>query len=160
MLVVVPTLYCVIQVMTQALLAEARPLTVTYLSIGRATVLLLLAVPLTSSLGIDGLAIAVLTAFVNDVFWRIAVTRRHLQVRHRMLWPWRTFASAGAAYVAGFGAAWSVDHALPGIGGLTIALAAGFAAFVVVLIAAGGLTPADRERLAKVRQRFSRKQLA
>jgi O-antigen/teichoic acid export membrane protein len=154
MLLVVPALYCLTTLQSQALLAVDRPLTVTKITVTRALIVIGGGVPLTLVMGLTGMALATLVAYAVDLAWRVAVTRPHLAVSGPLPWPARTVLATVVAYAAGFGVARAIDAANDGVAGLLVAMVAGTLAFVALFVLAGGLTSADRARLRSLADRL------
>ncbi|MBA2637765.1 MAG: polysaccharide biosynthesis protein [Solirubrobacterales bacterium] len=147
MLLVVPALYCLTTLQSQALLAFDRPLTITKITVTRAVIIVGGGVPLTLVMGLTGMALATLVAYAVDLTWRVATTRRHLAVEGPLPWPLRTVLATVVAYAAGFGAARVIDAANDGAGGLLVALVAGSLAFFALFVLVGGLNDSDHRRL-------------
>jgi O-antigen/teichoic acid export membrane protein len=156
LLLLIPALASMSGIQGQVLIAGDRPLMSTTVSVTRMTLTLGLTVPLTLSLGVTGAALAFVLGYALSVTWLQALTRRDLSQPFRDLWTVRQLVGLPIAYAAGYVAARLVDHALPRPAGLPLALAAGASAFATALVAVGGLSERDRERMAAVRARFRR----
>jgi O-antigen/teichoic acid export membrane protein len=155
LLLLVPALASLSGIQGQVLIAGDRPLTATTVSLTRMAFTLAATVPLTLWLGATGAALALVAGYGVSISWLSVLTRRHLSRPVGELWPARQLVGIVAAYAAGYGAAWVVDHALPRPAGLPVALAAGGAAFLMALVAVGGLEERDRARMADARARLA-----
>jgi O-antigen/teichoic acid export membrane protein len=155
-LLLVPPLYCVLTLQGQALTVLNRPLTVTWLTVVRAVVMVAAGAALSVRFGITGMAAGWLLGYAVDLVLRTVTVRRCMVTPITRIWPPRSMLALAAAYAAGFAAARAVDAAL-GLAGVVVALAAGAAAFALAYAAAGGLTQEDRSRLSRLRARLARR---
>lgn len=151
-LLFVAVLYCVTMVQGTALIALDRPGHSALITALHAVVIIALAVPLISWFGITGAALAQLGGYVVDLVVRTIALRGHVSAA-AVVPIVRPAAALVAAYVAGFAGARVVDEAVAGPLGLPAALTAGTACFAVALVATGGVTPGDRERLSAIAER-------
>lgn len=159
-LLLVAVIHSITAMMSHALLAFGKPWTVTAISVTRAVIVVALGVPLTISLEVTGMALAMLAGFLVDLIWRVAATRPHLAAAGMLPWPTRSVVAAGLAYAAGFATARGIDTAVDGLLGLGAALIAGTLAFALVFPVAGGPTSGDRDRVRALRDRLRRRQTA
>lgn len=153
LLLLVPAAFCVMTLLGQALLAVDKPLTFSKLSAMRAALIVATGVPMTLWLGITGMALATLVAFGLNLVAVAVAARPHVRGDGLLLWPRKVLIGVLLAYVAGFAVARLVDAAVGGLGGLTLALLGGSAAFVAILTVGGGLTTEDRRRVGQLKAR-------
>jgi O-antigen/teichoic acid export membrane protein len=149
-LVLVPGFTAMTAVQTTALMARDRPLT------GSAWAAIRLAVTITAAwilgdrIGIEGVALGVLTGVITQFTLQLTTTRHYLHSPLRTLWPVRQILGLVAAYCAGFAAAFAIGRLVPGVLGIPPATLAGAVAYGAAYLVVGGLLERDRERLAVV----------
>jgi O-antigen/teichoic acid export membrane protein len=124
--------------------------TASVIAVARLVLTVAATIPLVRWRGAEGVALGLLCGLVFDCLAFTAVVRRRMRRPLSEYWRLHQLAAMVAAYGAGFGVARAVDHAMSGLAGLVPALAAGSAAYLAVLFAAGGLAPRDRERLGQM----------
>jgi O-antigen/teichoic acid export membrane protein len=156
-LLAVPAVVTVASVQRHALLAVDRPGLTSMVALAKMLITVAATVVLTGRVGITGAALGVLAGACAEVMWLGVPTAKTLSAPMRVLWPRRQMAAIAIAYAAGFGTAHAVGSALPGVGGLPAALAAGALAYALALAAAGGVNGRDRARasalVARLRHR-------
>ncbi len=145
-----PVLGSITVAQTQGLWAVDRPGTTSVIAVTRMVITIVLLIVLTPPLGIAGPAISLLAGYLwHAVFGGIAL-KPYLTQRLRVSWPIRERLTLVVAYAGGFAAAHAVEHAVPGTGGMVLALTAGTAAYVPLFIGCGGLNTRDRQRLGQL----------
>ena len=150
LLLVMPALTVMTSAQGLALLAHDRPLTQTFVQIGRMVFTIGATVPLTLAMGITGTALAVTAGYAIELVVRWQMTRRYLSQPPSALWPHREMVATLAAFAAGFASARLTDSALPTLPGVLAALAVGTIVYAVTLFLTGGLNSRDRERMVSV----------
>jgi O-antigen/teichoic acid export membrane protein len=151
LLALYPALASIAVAQTQALYTVDRPGLTSIIALCRMALTVALTVLLTPSVGLTGPAIALLAGFVLDIGWRALALRRHLMSPLPLTWSRREQLALVIAYGGGFGAARQAFDALPSTGGLLLGLAAGTAAYGVLLVLVGGINQRDRQRLVELR---------
>ena len=146
-ILLVPLLATVSGIQAHMLFAVDRALTVSAIALMRLVTILSLSVVLTVKVGIVGTAAAIAIGYTVDVVLGLRVARRYLEAPVSALWRYREMAALILAYGLGFITARATDTVLEGVLGTFVALAAGTAAYVIV-VAAGGINRRDRERLS------------
>lgn len=155
-LLVMPALYSVGTLQTNALIALERPGVASAITAVTATLVVAAGVALSAAYGVTGLAAAYVGGYVFDLVARTIATWRHMSGSLRALWRPMTALALVPAYAAGFAAARVIDDAL-GLLGVFPAVAGGALAFALVLVLMGGVPASDRARIgAMVKQRFPR----
>jgi O-antigen/teichoic acid export membrane protein len=156
----VPPLAAVSTVQGQALLAADRPLRVTAITIGRCLVTVATTYVLVRTVGVWGAGAGWTAGYVVAVVWQNVAVARHLDTPMRGLWPLRQALVLPVAYGAGFVVARVLDGAIPGHGGLVVALALGSVAYAAALLLLGGFGDRDQARWQELRARLARRQAA
>jgi O-antigen/teichoic acid export membrane protein len=131
-----------------ALVAVDRPWVTSAIAGVKMAVTAVASIGLTLWIGMTGTALGLLVGAVVEVALMAALTARYLDAPMRLLWPRRERAAIVSAYIVGFAAARATVSALPGLAGLVPALATGTLAFLLTLVAAGGVNDRDRARAA------------
>lgn len=149
-----PFLLMLASVQGMLLFAADRPIVTTVASVTALAVTLGLAIPLSQRLGVTGMAIAIVAGQLVDATVPMATARRQLRLGLRHFWPARQMAALGLAYGAGFAVAHWVDASTPALAVVPVALAAGMATFVAVVLGLRGINDRDRGRLALIATRL------
>jgi O-antigen/teichoic acid export membrane protein len=150
LLMLYPAIGSITVAQTQGLWAVDRPGITSVIAVTRMIVTIVLLIVLTPPLGIAGPAISLLAGYAwHAVFAGIAM-RPYLTQRLRVSWPIRERLALAVAYAGGFGAAHAVEHALPGTGGMVVAVTAGGVAYLPLFVVCGGLNARDRQRLGQL----------
>jgi O-antigen/teichoic acid export membrane protein len=147
-LLAVPAAASLANIQRRAFLAVDRPWVTSALGCAKLAITAVLTVVLTLWLGTTGTALGLLGGAAAEVATIAVLGARYLETPIAVLWPPREQAALVAAYAAGFAAARGVAVVLPGVAGLLPALAGGALAYVLVLVAAGGINDRDRGRAA------------
>lgn len=155
-LLLVPPLYCALTLQTQALTVLGRPLTVTWITLVRAVVMVTAGAALSVPFGITGMAVGWVIGYSADAVLRTTAVRSSMVTPITAIWPARSLLALAIAYAVGFGVAHAIDASL-GLLGVLVALPAGTAAFALAYVVAGGLTDQDRDNLSKLRLRVERR---
>ena len=156
LLLLLPPLSATTAMFGHVLNAHDRPLTGSYIAMGRTVVALPLIAMFTVAWGITGAALAIVTSYLLSVGIEYLVTRRHLSRDAWSLWSPRAAGAQVAAYAAGFGTAWYSERLFDALWGLTIALPAGFIAYCATLYIGGGFNARDRARGRDILRRAGR----
>jgi O-antigen/teichoic acid export membrane protein len=159
-LLAVPAVTTMSQMQVNALIAVDRPVVTTGLAIVRTIVTVGLAVPLGVNDGATGVAIALLAGTVVQFVLQLRLTAQLLARPFLEYWPPRQMGALAIACVLSFLGAHAVYAELATPGGLVLALAAGSAVFIAIVLLLGGILPRDRARLAELRRYASAKRLA
>jgi O-antigen/teichoic acid export membrane protein len=147
LLAIFPAMASITVTQTQALWAINRPGLTSVVAMVRLAITVVLLVILTPRLGVTGPAIALLTGYLAVIALSGLALRPSLARPLRETWPLRERFALLGAYAVGFGAAHAVEHLVPSIGGLLLALIAGTIAYSAVFFIGGGLNDRDRHRL-------------
>jgi O-antigen/teichoic acid export membrane protein len=147
LLLVVEALIAVAAVFISALYAADRPLVTTAANLAAMAITVGAGIPLARELGVAGPALASLAGQTALIGVMLPYVARELVAPLRVVWPVRCLVSILAAYGAGFAVARIVDDGLPGPAGALVALGVGAIAYVVALVATGGLLARDRQRI-------------
>jgi O-antigen/teichoic acid export membrane protein len=153
-LLLIPALHAVSNVQGAALAAGDRPLVSSVVTVGRTVVLVIAGIALSAWIGITGMALAMLLAYVIEVVWFALLVRSTFGSPGRILWPYRSFVAMVLAYGGGFAVARLLDGALSGVLGLGAGLVGGSIAYAAIFLLAGGLTAQDRTHVAALRRRL------
>jgi O-antigen/teichoic acid export membrane protein len=160
LLMLVPPLAVIAGIQTDVLTAVDRPLLTSGISVGRLAAVIGLSIPLAMWLGPTGAALGLAAAYAVSVVVGSLLTFPYLSNPLRSLWPARQLLAVALGYAAGFGCARALDSALPGVGGCAAGLVGGCLADAAVILALGGLTSVDRQRIAAVRSKVSARRSA
>jgi len=159
LLMLFPALASITVTQTQALWATDRPVHTSTIAMLRLIVTIVLLVWLTPSLGVTGPAIALLAGYLAAIIMGGIALRPFLTQPLRITWPLRERFALVAAYGAGFAAAHGIEHAIPSVIGLLLALLTGTFLYAAAFLLCGGLNPRDRRRLTEV-LRWGRSRIA
>lgn len=159
-LLVVEALVAVASVLISALYAADRPLVTTWANVAAMVVTVGAGIPLAQSMGVTGPAVALLAGEIVLIAVLLPFIARELVAPLRVLWPIRCLVAIVLAFTAGFVVARIIDQALPEPLGAIVGIVAGAMAYVVMLVAGGGLLPRDRQRIAGVFARIRQRQAA
>jgi O-antigen/teichoic acid export membrane protein len=147
-LLLLPALAALQGIQGQTLLtAVGKPGTSTWISLARASITLVLTIPLTAWLGATGTALGLVAGAVLVLPVTIRQARRHVSAPISRWCGRRDLFAVACAYAGGFIAARAVDGALAGIPATAVALIAGSAGYALAFVLAGGVHARDRERL-------------
>jgi O-antigen/teichoic acid export membrane protein len=146
-LLLVPALTTIVVVLSQSLIATNRPLATSTSALIRLIATFSAVWILTKSMGITGTAIGMAVGGAAQLAGQLALVQRDVFRLFLSWWPPRQMLAQLLAYCASFAAARAVVIALPGLGGLLISLSLGVAAYLAVLVTAGGLTARDWSRI-------------
>jgi O-antigen/teichoic acid export membrane protein len=144
-----PALASVTATQTQALWATNRPGRTSVIQTVRLIVTVVLLVVLTPSIGILGPAIALVVGYLAVVILNGIALRPFLSRPLRVTWPLRERCVLVAAYAGGFLATNRVEHVLPSLAELPVALVAGTIAYAVLFVAGGAVNKRDHRRLGE-----------
>jgi O-antigen/teichoic acid export membrane protein len=147
LILLIPALFTMSSSQNMALLALDRPWRSTAISAIRMAVAVSASVALTVAIGITGAALGAVIGYSLEFLLQIQSTRRHLQCPLRGLWPARQMVGLALAYAAGFLAAALLQGPGDSVGRILLSLAGGAVAYIVVIVAVGGLLRRDRQRL-------------
>lgn len=150
LLMLYPALGSITVAQTQGLWAVDRPGMTSVIAVTRMVVTIVLVIVLIPPLGIAGPALALLAGYAWHAFFAGIALKRHLTQRLRVSWPIRERLALLVAYAGGFAAAHTIEHAVPGTGGLALALVAGTGVYGPLFIGCGGLNARDRQRLGQL----------
>ena len=150
LLALFPVLASVTVTQTQALWAVNRPGLTSVISLVRLALTIVLLVLLTPKMNMVGPALALLAGFLVVIVFSGGALRHHLSRPLRATWPLRERFVLVLAYAAGFGAAHTVEAAVPSVLALPLSLLAGAAAYGVALLLCRGLNQRDRARLGEL----------
>jgi O-antigen/teichoic acid export membrane protein len=148
-----PALASVTVAQTQALWAIDRPGLTSVVAGVRLAVTMALLVTLTPAIGIVGPAIALLAGYVVVIALNGVALRSTLSRPLRAIWSLRERLALVAACGAGFLVATLIEHSIPSAAALPLSFGASALAYVLVLVAAGGLNARDRARLGELLER-------
>jgi O-antigen/teichoic acid export membrane protein len=154
-ILLIPALFTMSSSQNMALLALDRPWRSTAISALRMAVVVGASVALTLAIGITGAALGALIGYSLELLLQVQSTRRHLQSPLHVLWPARQIFGLLVAYPAGFLVAALVQGPGDDLPRLVLGLTSGAAAYLVVLVAVGGLLQRDRRRLHHLRRRLA-----
>jgi O-antigen/teichoic acid export membrane protein len=150
LMLLVPAMMAGLALQTQALYALDRPLLTSALAAVQMIVTLATSIPMAITLGVTGVALGLVCGCVAQFAMQAVILQRQMVSPLRSLIPYRNLAVIALAYGAGFFVARTLDSAVPGPGGLLVALAMGSVAYAACIVVGGGVLPRDRERLASV----------
>jgi O-antigen/teichoic acid export membrane protein len=159
LLLLFPVLASITTTQTQALWAVERPGLTSFIQLARLAVTIVLTIVLTPRLGIIGPAIALLAGFMVVVIWNTSALRPFLHRSMHKTWALQQRLALLAAYAAGFAGAHVVEHAIPTVSGLALALATGTLGYGAALLATGGVNERDRRRLGETIERLRARRL-
>lgn len=151
--VVNPALATLTTLQGVALMAADRPLSTTYAQVAGVVATVVSTVALTLWLGITGTAVGVLVGPSVVIVCMGMALRHDLSTPLLRLWPLRNMLAAVGAYAGGFAAARLLASAVPYPGGIVAGVAGGALAYLLVFVAAGGMTQGDWSRLRRIRRR-------
>ena len=134
-------------IQVQFLFALGHPGQVSQLMLGRAAMTLVLTAPLTFFYGATGAAAALLGGFLLELLLALRVLQRRLRPHEAEITP-LPWVSLGLATAGAWVSARLVDRALVGLPGAAVAVAAGIAAYAVVVLARRLVTVAELRALA------------
>ncbi len=155
LILLVPAIVGVVSILGTALVAADRPWITSVIAIIRMVVTLVLMVGFTYWFSLTGTASALVIGYAGSATFYFVVTRRHMGMPIWSLWTPRQIAGQVLAYAGGFLVSRLVDDATPGPGGLLLALTAGGAAYVLLILAVGGISPRDRRRIREARTKLA-----
>lgn len=143
-------------VLRNALYAVNRPLRTTVSAFLRLALTAGATIPLTHAYGAAGPAIALCIGLVADILFTGSTVVRHLSTSLHVLWPPRQLAAMAVAGVTGFVVAEAIYDQIDAVPGLLLALVAGTATYLVVLLG-GGWQPRDRQRALAAADKLRRR---
>lgn len=150
LILLMPAVVTASTIQSQALLAAGRPFSTTVAAGGRMVCTVVATVALVPGLGVTGAALGMIVGCLVDLGWKSVLVRTELSSAARDLWPYRLALALGLAFAGGFAVAMFLDLVVGGLLGLTLALGAGTVAYAIILVAVGGVTARDRQRIADV----------
>jgi O-antigen/teichoic acid export membrane protein len=154
LLIAYPALVTVASAQNQALWSVDRAGLTSITALGRLAVTLSLTVALTPTLGVTGPAFALVAGLLLDIFCKAVALRPFLSRPVSDSWPLLERAALLLAYGYGYAGARAAELAFGSPLRLFAALAAGTVAYLVALLALGGVNERDRERLRDVARRL------